>query len=146
MSDSDSGWWQASDGKWYPPETKPNIPTSSPAATQTLNTGGFCPSCGAKLIARAPFCSSCGAQSGVINTQSSNVLKGSSDGKGFAITGLVLGILSLLFFPILFGPLGVIFGSIAWSKGNRFGMISTLVAIPCMYFGMLFGMIVWSAL
>ena len=106
MSDSNSGWWQASDGKWYPPETKPG---------------------------------------GAVNTQVLTVPKAPSDGKGFAITSLVFAILSLLLFPVLFGPLGVVFGSIAWSKGSKFGMVSTLVTIPCMYFGMLFGMIVWSA-
>src|SRR5690242_11506331 len=24
------GWWQASDGKWYPPETAPSAPTPAP--------------------------------------------------------------------------------------------------------------------
>jgi len=67
-------------------------------------------------------------------------------GKGFAIAGLVCGILSAGFLPIVLGPLGVIFGSISWSKNNTFGMASTLVAISCMVFGMLFGMIVWNAL
>ena len=67
-------------------------------------------------------------------------------GKGFAIAGLVCGILSAGILPIILGLLGVIFGSLSWSKNNTFGMVSTLVAIPCMVFGMLFGMIVWSAL
>jgi hypothetical protein len=67
-------------------------------------------------------------------------------GKGFAIAGLICAILSAGILPIVLGPLGVIFGSISWSKNNTFGMISTLVAIPCMVLGMLFGIIVWSAL
>ena len=26
-----SGWWQASDGKWYPPETRIGAPPAAPA-------------------------------------------------------------------------------------------------------------------
>lgn len=33
---SDSGWWQASDGKWYPPESRP-------AAQSPVTTAGLLP-------------------------------------------------------------------------------------------------------
>ena len=113
---SDSGWWQASDGKWYPPESRPAA--QPPVATAPPVTQ--------PQVIAAP-------------------VQPKPD-KAFAIAGLVCGILSAGFVPIVLGPLGVIFGSVSWSKNNTFGMISTLVAIPCMVFGMLFGMIVWSAL
>ena len=38
--------------------------------------------------------------------------------KGLAIGGLVCGILSLVFFAIILGPLGIILGGVAKSKGN----------------------------
>ena len=125
---SDSGWWQASDGKWYPPESRPAA--QAPAAV-------------APPVAAAPQATTAPpvAQPQVIVAPAEG-----TPGKGFAIAGLVCGILSAGIVPIVLGPLGVIFGSISWSKNNTFGMVSTLVAIPCMVFGMLFGMIVWSAL
>ena len=125
---SDSGWWQASDGKWYPPESHPAAQPPVAAATQAT---------AAPPAAVTPPV----VQPQVIAAPAESTL-----GRGFAIAGLVCGILSAVIFPIVLGPLGVIFGSISWSKNNTFGMVSTLVAIPCMVLGMLFGMIVWSAL
>jgi hypothetical protein len=41
------------------------------------------------------------------------------NGNGLAIAGLVCGLVGLLFFPIVLGPLALIFGGIGWSKANR---------------------------
>lgn len=43
-------------------------------------------------------------------------------GKGFAIAGMILGIISFLCTPIVTGVLGIIFGGVAKSKGYRGGM------------------------
>ncbi len=43
-------------------------------------------------------------------------------GKGFAITAMILGIISFLCFPYITGILGIIFGGVAKSKGYRGGM------------------------
>ena len=77
-------------------------------------------------------------------SQGTGSARSEQPGKGFAITALVLGILSLGFLPVLFGPLGVLFGSLSWRKGNSFGLISTLVSIICSYLGMIIGVLVWS--
>jgi uncharacterized membrane protein len=35
------GWWQASDGKWYPPEAQPGTaPTTPPVTPSTMPAGG----------------------------------------------------------------------------------------------------------
>jgi hypothetical protein len=39
-------------------------------------------------------------------------------GNGLAVAGLVCGLVGLLFFPIILGPLALIFGGIGWSKAN----------------------------
>lgn len=44
------------------------------------------------------------------------------EGKGFAIAGMVCGIISLFCFGFILGILGVVFGSIAKSKGYKGGM------------------------
>jgi hypothetical protein len=41
------------------------------------------------------------------------------DGNGMAVAGLVCGLVGLLFFPIILGPLALIFGGVGWSKANR---------------------------
>ena len=43
-------------------------------------------------------------------------------GKGLAIAGMVLGIISLLCFPYITGVLAVIFGAVAKNKGCKSGM------------------------
>ena len=40
-------------------------------------------------------------------------------GNGLAIAGLVCGIVGLLLFNIVLGPLAIIFGAIGWSRANR---------------------------
>jgi hypothetical protein len=38
---------------------------------------------------------------------------------GLAIAGLVCGIVGILFFNFVLGPLAIIFGGIGWSRANR---------------------------
>lgn len=80
MSDTSQGpgWWMASDGKWYPPQSyqAPSPPPSSvgtsqpgasavtttpPGAPPMLTTSKYCVSCGNGLVAAAAICPRCGA-------------------------------------------------------------------------------------
>jgi hypothetical protein len=38
---------------------------------------------------------------------------------GLAIAGLVCGLVGVLFFNIILGPLAIIFGGVAWSRANH---------------------------
>lgn len=51
------------------------------------------------------------------------------DGKGFAIAGLVCGIVSLFCFAFICGTLGIVFGCVARSKGYKGGM--SIAGIVC---------------
>jgi hypothetical protein len=53
---------------------------------------------------------------------------------GLAIAGLVCGIVGLLFFNVILGPLAIIFGGIGWSKANR-GAKHRGMAIAAVVFG-----------
>jgi hypothetical protein len=59
-----SGWWLASDGKWYPPETAATDRPPPPTVVQTVNpilrTTRFCVTCGNGLVATAAICPRCG--------------------------------------------------------------------------------------
>lgn len=47
------GWWQASDGKWYPPQ--PQVPPQCPrCGTQAAPDSSFCATCGHALSAPPP--------------------------------------------------------------------------------------------
>ena len=42
-----------------------------------------------------------------------------NQGNGLAVAGLVCGLVGLLFFNIILGPLAIIFGGVGWSKANN---------------------------
>ena len=83
------GWWQAADGKWYPPGPQPAPPggpwaetprdTNSPLWQQGWQSPGvppkYCVTCGNGLVATAAICPRCGTpvsgtSSGLIGAKS----------------------------------------------------------------------------
>lgn len=100
-----------------------------------------CKHCGSQNAEGVRFCTNCGADLSAEQTttytpypqgnpygynQPQNTQPASQPapqpGKGLAIAGMVCGIISLLCLPIVLGPLGIIFGGVAKSKGCRSGM------------------------
>ncbi len=57
-------------------------------------------------------------------------------GKGLAIAGMVLGIISLLCFPYITGVLAIIFGAVAKSKGCKSGMATAAVVLGAIGVGL----------
>ena len=147
----EAGWWQASDGKWYPPDaaappkqppppaSAPQPPKPPPVAPPDIR---FCRSCGAQLNPGAGFCGACGMSQSVVPSP----VNQTDDGRELGIAGLVCALVSILFFPIILGPLALVLGAVSWSKGNQFGMISTLLAVPCMLAGFFLGALVWTSI
>ncbi len=89
----------------------------------------FCRNCGAQNEDGARFCTSCGTslvetaapvQSAPQQPVYQQPVK--PPAQGFAIASMVLGIIGLLIFPYILGTLGIIFGGVAKSKGNKNGM------------------------
>jgi hypothetical protein len=60
---------------------------------------------------------------------------------GLAIAGLVCGLVGLLFFNVILGPLAIIFGGIGWSKANH-GARHKGMAIASVVLGIV-DLIVW---
>ena len=59
-------------------------------------------------------------------------------GRTFSIIGLICAIISLLFFPILFGPAAIILGVIARKKGDlTFGLVVIILGAVFMVIGMM---------
>lgn len=83
--------------------------------TQMADGTAFCPNCGAAQAApQAPVQPAYGYQPAP--------QAAAQPAKGLAIASMVMGIISFFLFPVVAGPLGVIFGGVAKSKGNRSGM------------------------
>jgi hypothetical protein len=64
-------------------------------------------------------------------------------GRWFSIAAFICGGIALLFLPILLGPLGIIFGFVAESKGDRIGRVAGIMSIATTAIGM--GFSVWVA-
>jgi flagellar motor component MotA len=52
----------------------------------------------------------------------------------------------LLLFPIVFGPVAVILGVIAWAKGEKLGPVAFAAAILGTIVGMVLGYVIWSGI
>ena len=63
----------------------------------------------------------------------------SNSKQGFAIAGLVCGIVAFLFIPPVFGVLGIVFGAMSWKAGNKLGIAATIVSIVGLLVGMALG-------
>ncbi|MGZ4646268.1 MAG: DUF4190 domain-containing protein [Blastococcus sp.] len=54
-----------------------------------------------------------------VTTPQSNSPASGRGGNGLAIAGLVCGLAGLLFFPVILGPLAIIFGGVGLSRAKR---------------------------
>jgi hypothetical protein len=55
---------------------------------------------------------------------------------------IVFALVSLLFFPIIFAPLGVVLSAFAYTRGERRWAIAMAMAIVCGLVGFAFGFLV----
>lgn len=91
----------------------------------------FCKNCGTAIPDGTIFCPNCGTnQAAQAPVQPQQPVYGyapapqadAQPAKGLAVASLVLGIVSLIMFAVIAGPLAIILGGAAKSKGNRSGM------------------------
>lgn len=88
----------------------------------------YCIKCGAQNSDNAVTCSNCGAA--LANVPSYNAVQtNGTAGKGFAIAGMVCGIVSFFCFGIILGVLAIIFGAVAKNKGYRGGMATAGIVL-----------------
>lgn len=117
MSDTaqGSGWWQASDGRWYPPDAKPGVPPPPEAES----AGWSSPPGGSASGWGAPGST---APGGWAQPYASPYRTSTN---GFAVAALVLGILGipavLVLVGLLLAVLALIFGLVARSQIQRSG-------------------------
>jgi hypothetical protein len=69
-----------------------------------------------------------------------------SSARILSIIGAVFAVISLVFIPIVFGPIGAVLGFVGYSKGDKpFGLWVGIGAIVATIIGMVLGAIVWNA-
>ena len=83
-----------------------------------------CTNCGTQMADGTVFCPNCGAQQAQAPVYGYQAAPQAAPqaGKGLAIAGMIMGIISLFLLPYVTGALGIIFGGVAKSKGYRGGM------------------------
>ena len=91
----------------------------------------ICPNCGAQNADGANNCSNCGVAFVTAYQPIYTKEEPVNGGKGFAISAMVLGILSMFcfVFPFILSPLAIIFGAVAKGKGNKSGMATTGIVL-----------------
>jgi hypothetical protein len=67
-----------------------------------------------------------------------------NEGDSLANLAIVLGVIALLFLPVVFGPIGIILGAISNRRGSDRGLIAVVVATIGTVAGMLIGILVWA--
>lgn len=100
-----------------------------------METTKFCQACGEGLIATAAVCPKCGTMTGVANkpaTSGTNTL---------STLAIVFSIVSVLFLPILFGPIALILGIIAAVRKEPRGTLALILSIVCPIMGFIFGFV-----
>lgn len=95
-----------------------------------------CPSCSSIAETEKTFCPECG--SSYLKQESANIRVESNEGGGLATAGLVCGVLSFILLPFVLGPIGIVLGSVAWSKGHPRGKAATITSIVGTAAGLLF--------
>jgi hypothetical protein len=69
---------------------------------------------------------------------------GTGAGRGFSIAGIVMGVIAVFIIPILFGPLGILFGFLGHRKGDPLGKTAMIVAAIGMVVGFVIGALLFT--
>lgn len=131
-----------------------------------------CTKCGTAISAQDVFCGSCGAPVSAslppppaqasappppAPPQAQPVYGGgpgypaypqapmASSSNTLSTLGIVFGAIAFLFIPILFGPIGIILGAVAKSRGEAKATTALWVSILGLVLGMIIGALVWGS-
>ena len=113
-----SGWWQASDGRWYPPDAAPGVPPPPEAASAGWSSppGGSSPGWGTPQAPGSYNSGGWGQQGGTAPYRVAT--------NGLAVAALVLGIIGIpgIFVLVnIFSVLALIFGLVSRSQIQKSG-------------------------
>lgn len=115
------GWWQAADGKWYPPQGATSIPTAVAPRTSGMAIASLVT--GILSIAACPLFGIIGLITGFMAKRQIRESNGAETGDGLATGGIVTSIIGLFVIGLVFvAILAVTFlGTAASSKFSSVG-------------------------
>ena len=110
----------------------------------------FCSNCGASNAEQTSFCSKCGTP---VNQGAPTMPppvfappRPTSPGSTFSVVGIICGAIAFLLLPIVFGPVGLIFGAVAKSKGEEKAVVALVVSGLGLVVGMMLGYLVFASM
>lgn len=68
----------------------------------------------------------------------------SSAGRGFSIAAFIMGAVSIIFLPIVFGPAGIALGLVGNAKGDPLGKTAAIASAVAMVIGFAVGYFVFT--
>lgn len=95
----------------------------------------YCIKCGAQNSDDAVICTNCGEALANVPNHNAVPANGTA-GKGFAIAGMVCGIVSFFCFGIVLGILAIVFGAVAKNKGYTGGMATAGIVLGTIGLGL----------
>jgi zinc ribbon protein len=108
----------------------------------------FCSTCGSPVGTGATFCGTCGhalrLSPAPVGWSSAPMTADGfpvavSAGSGYSTAAIILGVLAIIFVPILLGSAGIVLGAIGKSKGEAKATAGIVVAACGTVIGMIFG-------
>lgn len=115
----------------------------------------FCAHCGA-ADQSAAFCSKCGQATAVAPTvEPARAPQGSAmypttppitkaPSTVNSTVGIVFGAIAFLFFPVIFGPIGIVLSIVAFARKERLAPVALAVSILGLLIGMLLGAMLYG--
>jgi hypothetical protein len=98
--------------------------------------GSFCNKCGTALISESTH--------SYLANSSPAAQPAQTAGNALSLAAMICGGISLLFFPIILGPVGIVLSAVAKSKGEKNAIIALSVAIGGMIIGLWLGAIAFG--
>lgn len=132
---ADSGWDSGSGPAIAVPPPAFALPPSPPTI--------YCFACGAQIDARAEICPKCGVRQQTARPGQVQVAPPvAATGMGYSVAAIICGVVALLFFPIIFGPAGLVLGAVAYTRHERLWAIGMAMALVGGLVGFFIGFLV----
>ena len=99
----------------------------------------YCQNCGNDVPPVSDFCDECGVEIGTVASSGTN--------RRLKASGIISGAISLVFLPIVFGPISIMCGYLLYDRGEReWGKWIAIGGFVAMIIGIVLGIVVLSAL
>jgi len=99
----------------------------------------YCQNCGNDMPPISDYCDECGVEVGTVATDETN--------RRLKASGIISAAISLVFLPIVFGPIAIICGYLLYDRGDEeWGKWIAVGGFVAMVIGIVLGVVVLSAL